>query len=42
VHVSGRVVGALAVLGARLRNPRPKLHKTGQLVRQVLAEHDPS
>ena len=42
VHVSGRVVGALAVLGATLRNPRPRLHQTGQLVRQVLAQHDPS
>jgi DNA-binding IclR family transcriptional regulator len=41
VHVSGRVVGALAVLGAALRYPSPKLHRTGQLVRNVLAQRQP-
>jgi DNA-binding IclR family transcriptional regulator len=41
VHVSGRVVGALAVLGTTLRNPRPKLHRTGRLVREVLDRHRP-
>jgi DNA-binding IclR family transcriptional regulator len=38
VHLSGRVVGTLAVLGAALRNPRPRLDKTGQLIRHVLAQ----
>jgi DNA-binding IclR family transcriptional regulator len=42
VHVSGRVVGALAVLGSALRYPSPKLHRTGQLVRSVLAQHRPT
>lgn len=41
VHVSGRVVGALALLGAALRYPSPKLHRTGRLVRSVLAQHRP-
>ena len=41
VHVSGRVVGAIAVVGATLRYPHPKLHRTGRLVRQVLARHRP-
>jgi DNA-binding IclR family transcriptional regulator len=39
VHLSGRVVGTVAVLGPTTRYPRPKLDKTGQLVRQVLAQH---
>lgn len=39
VHISGRVVGAVAVLGSASRNPHPKLHRTGQLVRSVLAQH---
>jgi len=42
VVMSGRVVGALAVLGAALRYPSPKLHRTGQLVRSVLAQHRPA
>jgi DNA-binding IclR family transcriptional regulator len=42
VHISGRVVGGLAVLGTTLRYPRAKLHQTGQLVRQVLARHRPA
>ncbi|WP_433381823.1 IclR family transcriptional regulator [Actinoplanes sp. CA-142083] len=42
VHVSGRVVGALAVLGAALRYPSPKLHRTGRLVRSLLAQHRPA
>ncbi|MFF5288436.1 IclR family transcriptional regulator [Paractinoplanes globisporus] len=42
VHVSGRVVGALAVLGAARRYPSPKLHDTGRLVRSVLAQHRPA
>jgi DNA-binding IclR family transcriptional regulator len=41
VHISGRVVGALAVLGARPGYPRSRLHETGRLVRQMLAEHRP-
>jgi DNA-binding IclR family transcriptional regulator len=39
VHVSGRVVGALAVLGTAQRYPSPALHRTGRLVRSVLAQH---
>jgi DNA-binding IclR family transcriptional regulator len=39
VHLSGRVVGTVAVLGSSARYTRPKLDKTGQLVRQVLAQH---
>ena len=42
VHVSGRVVGALAVVGAALRYPSPKLHRTGRLVRSVLARQRPA
>lgn len=42
VHVSGRVVGALALLGAAARYPRTRLDKTGQLVRQLLARHSPA
>jgi DNA-binding IclR family transcriptional regulator len=42
VHVSGRVVGALAVLGTAVRYPSPKLHSTGRLVRSVLAQHRPA
>jgi len=42
VHVSGHVVGALAVLGAAFRYPRTKLDQTGQLVRRVLAQHSPA
>jgi DNA-binding IclR family transcriptional regulator len=41
VLVSGRVAGALAVLGTTMRYPRTKLHQTGRLVRQVLADHRP-
>jgi IclR family transcriptional regulator, acetate operon repressor len=41
VHVSGRVVGAIAVLGTRPSYPRSRLHETGRLVRQVLARHRP-
>jgi DNA-binding IclR family transcriptional regulator len=37
VHVSGRVVGALAVLGQTMRYPGPELHRAGRLVRSVLA-----
>jgi DNA-binding IclR family transcriptional regulator len=39
VHIAGRVVGAVAVLGWLARNPRARLDKTGQLVRHVLAQH---
>jgi DNA-binding IclR family transcriptional regulator len=39
VHISGRVVGAVAVLGWLSRNPRTRLEKNGQLVRHVLAQH---
>jgi DNA-binding IclR family transcriptional regulator len=42
VHISGRVVGALAVVGAALRYPSPKLHSTGRLVRSVLARQRPA
>lgn len=42
VHVSGAVVGAVAVLGATLRYPRAKLHETGRLVRQVLTQYRPA
>jgi DNA-binding IclR family transcriptional regulator len=42
VHVSGRVVGALAVVGTALRYPSPKLHSTGRLVRSVLARQRPA
>lgn len=42
VHVSGRVVGALAVLGTAEHYPSPKLHRTGRLVRSVLAQHRPA
>jgi DNA-binding IclR family transcriptional regulator len=38
VRVSGRVVGALAVLGATPRYSRAKLDKTGRLIRSVLAQ----
>jgi DNA-binding IclR family transcriptional regulator len=41
IHVSGRVVGALAVVGAAFRYPRARLDKTGQLVQRVLAQHNP-
>jgi DNA-binding IclR family transcriptional regulator len=37
VHVSGRVVGALALLGSTMRYPAPELHRTGRLVRSVLS-----
>jgi len=37
VHVAGRVVGALAVLGSTVRYPGPELHRAGRLVRSVLA-----
>ncbi|GIF25472.1 DNA-binding IclR family transcriptional regulator [Actinoplanes tereljensis] len=36
VHVSGRVVGALAVLASTMRYPGPELHRAGRLVRSVL------
>lgn len=36
VHVSGRVAGALAVLGQARRYPGAELHRTGRLVRSVL------
>jgi hypothetical protein len=36
------VVGALAVVGAAFRYPRARLDKTGQLVRRVLAQHNPA
>jgi DNA-binding IclR family transcriptional regulator len=39
VHDGGTVVGAVAVLGSAPRFPRSHLHRTGQLVRQVLAHH---
>lgn len=42
VHVSGRVAGALAVVGSAQRYPSPKLHRTGQLVRSLLAQHRPA
>lgn len=42
VHASGRVVGALAVVGAARRYPGPKLHSTGRLVRSVLAQQRPA
>jgi DNA-binding IclR family transcriptional regulator len=41
VHISGRVVGALAVLGTTKRYPRPRLHETGRLLQQVLEQHRP-
>ncbi|HEY0530455.1 MAG TPA: IclR family transcriptional regulator C-terminal domain-containing protein, partial [Actinoplanes sp.] len=41
VHDGGRVVGALAVLGSAPRFPHQHLHRTGRLVRQVLAHHKP-
>ncbi|MEU4240749.1 IclR family transcriptional regulator [Actinoplanes sp. NPDC026619] len=37
VHIAGRVVGALAVLGQTMRFPGPELHRAGRLVRSVLA-----
>jgi DNA-binding IclR family transcriptional regulator len=42
VQVSGRVVGALAVVATTMRYPRAKLHETGRLMRQVLAQHRPA
>jgi DNA-binding IclR family transcriptional regulator len=39
VHDGGRVVGAMAVLGSAPRFPPPHLHRTGRLMRQVLALH---
>ena len=42
VHDHGAVVGAVAVLGSAPRFPRPHLHRTGRLVRQVLAQHRPA
>jgi DNA-binding IclR family transcriptional regulator len=41
VHAGGRVVGAVAVLGSAPRFPQPHLHRTGRLMRQVLALHRP-
>ena len=41
VHDRGTVVGAVAVVGSAPRFPRSHLHRTGQLVRQVLARHQP-
>jgi DNA-binding IclR family transcriptional regulator len=41
VHISGRVVGALALLSTTKRYPRPRLHETGRLLRQVLERHRP-
>jgi DNA-binding IclR family transcriptional regulator len=38
VHDGDRVVGAVAVLGSAPRFPHPHLHRTGRLVRQVLAQ----
>lgn len=40
VHISGRVVGALGVVGAASRYPRPSLDRTGQLIRQLMAQHN--
>lgn len=42
VLVSGRVLGALAVVGAASRYPLAKLEKTGQLIRHMLAQHSPA
>jgi DNA-binding IclR family transcriptional regulator len=42
VHLSGRVVGALALVGTARHYPSPKLHRTGQLVRSVLAQTRPA
>jgi DNA-binding IclR family transcriptional regulator len=41
VHVSGGVVGALAVVGAAFRYPPARLDKAGQLIRRMLAQHNP-
>jgi DNA-binding IclR family transcriptional regulator len=41
VHEGDRVVGAVAVLGSSPRFPHQHLHRTGRLVRQVLAHHRP-
>jgi DNA-binding IclR family transcriptional regulator len=41
VYDGGTVVGAVAVLGSAPRFPHPHLHRTGRLVRQVLARHRP-
>jgi DNA-binding IclR family transcriptional regulator len=38
VHDGGHVVGAVAVLGSAPRFPQPHLHRTGRLMRQVLAQ----
>lgn len=39
--VSGRVAGALAVVGPASRYPRRSLDRTGQLILRLLARHNP-